>query len=57
MLRQCDYQRWLTGADGEDPPVELLRPYPAEKMTATEAHLCAVVSRWRSGICSSSNWV
>ncbi len=38
MLRQCDYQRWLTGADGEDPPVELLCPYPAEGMTATEVH-------------------
>jgi putative SOS response-associated peptidase YedK len=39
ILEQRDYERWLDGAgknggDPARPPVDLLRPYPAEKMVA-----------------------
>jgi putative SOS response-associated peptidase YedK len=38
ILHPDDYEQWLTRVDGEKPPVELLRPYPAEDMRAAEAH-------------------
>jgi putative SOS response-associated peptidase YedK len=31
ILHQEDYDEWLMGVDGEDPPASLLRPYPAER--------------------------
>jgi putative SOS response-associated peptidase YedK len=34
ILEPKDYQRWLTPGDPERLPVDLLRPYPAEKMRA-----------------------
>lgn len=33
ILEPRDYARWLA-SDGEEPPLDLLRPYPAEQMTA-----------------------
>src|ERR1700735_2064000 len=34
ILELCDYDRWLNSGDTAPPPVELLRPFPAEKMRA-----------------------
>ncbi|HEY6488931.1 MAG: SOS response-associated peptidase [Terracidiphilus sp.] len=34
ILEPADYARWLTPGDLGQPPVDLLRPYPAEKMQA-----------------------
>lgn len=34
ILEPRDYERWLDPANPEQPPVDLLRPYPAEKMRA-----------------------
>jgi putative SOS response-associated peptidase YedK len=34
ILEPRDYTRWLDPGDSAKPPVDLLRPYPAEKMTA-----------------------
>lgn len=34
ILPQRDYSRWLEPGDPARPPVDLLRPFPAEKMTA-----------------------
>lgn len=34
ILEPRDYERWMEPADPERPPVDLLRPYPAEKMRA-----------------------
>ena len=39
ILAQRDYERWLepegeSGGDPARPPVDLLRPYPAERMRA-----------------------
>jgi putative SOS response-associated peptidase YedK len=34
ILDQQDYDRWLDPGDPAQPPVDLLRPYPAEKMIA-----------------------
>jgi putative SOS response-associated peptidase YedK len=34
ILEPRDYTRWLDAGDPARPPVDLLRPYPAEKMTA-----------------------
>ena len=34
ILEPRDYTRWLDSGDPARPPVDLLRPYPAEKMTA-----------------------
>jgi putative SOS response-associated peptidase YedK len=31
-----DYERWLSREEGERPPVDLLRPFPAEEMKAEE---------------------
>jgi putative SOS response-associated peptidase YedK len=36
ILERKDYDRWLNPGDPERPPVDLLRPYPAERMTAWE---------------------
>jgi putative SOS response-associated peptidase YedK len=33
IVARQDYERWL-GGDTEQPPIDLLRPYPAEEMTA-----------------------
>jgi putative SOS response-associated peptidase YedK len=34
IVEKGDYDRWLEPGDAEHPPVDLLRPYPAEKMVA-----------------------
>jgi putative SOS response-associated peptidase YedK len=34
ILEPHDYERWLDAGDPSRPPVDLLRPYPAEKMRA-----------------------
>jgi putative SOS response-associated peptidase YedK len=34
ILRPKDYDRWLRPGDPERPPVDLLRPFPADQMTA-----------------------
>jgi putative SOS response-associated peptidase YedK len=34
ILARRDYERWLEPGDLARPPVDLLRPYPAEEMTA-----------------------
>ncbi len=34
ILPRRDYERWLEPGDPERPPVDLLRPYPAEEMDA-----------------------
>jgi putative SOS response-associated peptidase YedK len=34
IVEKRDYDRWLEPGDAEHPPVDLLRPYPAEKMVA-----------------------
>ena len=34
ILEPRDYDRWLEAGDPTRPPVDLLRPFPAEKMTA-----------------------
>jgi putative SOS response-associated peptidase YedK len=34
ILAPADYDRWLQSEDAERPPVDLLRPFPAEKMRA-----------------------
>lgn len=34
ILSPSDYDRWLEPGDPERPPVDLLRPFPAERMTA-----------------------
>jgi putative SOS response-associated peptidase YedK len=38
ILHQEDYDEWLMRVDGEDPPTNLLLPYPADEMKAKEAH-------------------
>lgn len=35
ILRSPDYDRWLERGEAHQPPVDLLRPYPAENMSAT----------------------
>jgi putative SOS response-associated peptidase YedK len=37
VLSSKDYERWLR-ADPDRPPVDLLRPFDAEKMTAWEVN-------------------
>jgi putative SOS response-associated peptidase YedK len=32
IVERRDYGRWLDAGEQERPPVDLLRPYPAEKM-------------------------
>lgn len=34
ILERKDYTRWLGGGDPAQPPMDLLRPFPAEEMTA-----------------------
>jgi putative SOS response-associated peptidase YedK len=34
ILAQRDYGRWLDSGDPARPPMDLLRPYPAEQMVA-----------------------
>jgi putative SOS response-associated peptidase YedK len=34
IIQPKDYDRWLTQGDPEQPPVDLLRPFPADRMTA-----------------------
>jgi putative SOS response-associated peptidase YedK len=34
IIERKDYARWLGGDDSSQPPLDLLRPFPAEKMTA-----------------------
>jgi len=34
VLAPNDYERWMAPADPAKLPVDLLRPYPAEEMTA-----------------------
>ena len=34
IIQPKDYDRWLTPEDPQRPPVDLLRPFPAEQMTA-----------------------
>jgi putative SOS response-associated peptidase YedK len=34
ILQPKDYDRWLTPGDPQRPPLDLLRPFPAEQMTA-----------------------
>lgn len=34
ILEPKDYTRWLTRADDEQPPIDLLRPYDADGMRA-----------------------
>lgn len=34
LLEPKDYDRWLEAGDPTRPPVDLLRPYPAERMRA-----------------------
>lgn len=36
ILHRKDYERWLEPGDPARPPVDLLRPYPAEQMTVWE---------------------
>jgi putative SOS response-associated peptidase YedK len=34
ILSPSDYDRWLDPGDPDRPPIDLLRPFPAERMTA-----------------------
>ena len=34
IIERKDYARWLGGVDPAQPPLDLLRSFPAEKMTA-----------------------
>jgi putative SOS response-associated peptidase YedK len=34
IIERKDYARWLGGGDAAQPPLDLLRPFPAEQMTA-----------------------
>jgi len=38
ILSERDYDRWLERDAQERPPLDLLRPYPAEEMEAHQAH-------------------
>jgi putative SOS response-associated peptidase YedK len=38
ILHPDDYEEWLMRVDGESPPMNLLRPFPADDMQAKEAH-------------------
>jgi len=37
ILAAKDYDRWLSREESEQPPIDLLRPFPAEAMVAKEA--------------------
>ena len=34
IIERKDYARWLGGPDFTQPPIDLLRPFPAEQMIA-----------------------
>ncbi len=34
ILHRLDYERWIESGEPSHPPVDLLRPYPAEEMKA-----------------------
>jgi putative SOS response-associated peptidase YedK len=34
IIQPKDYDRWLTPGDPQCPPVDLLRPFPADRMNA-----------------------
>jgi putative SOS response-associated peptidase YedK len=34
IIAERDYERWLQPGDPDRPPIDLLRPYGADKMTA-----------------------
>ena len=36
IVQPKDYDRWLSREDGEQPPLDWLRPFPAEEMQAQE---------------------
>jgi putative SOS response-associated peptidase YedK len=38
ILRPSDYDRWLSREVTDQPPLDLLRPYPAEEMEMHEAN-------------------
>ena len=38
IVQARDYERWLSRDEEQRPPVDLLRPYPAEEMRRWEAH-------------------
>ena len=38
ILDPCDYDRWMEPGDPSRPPIDLLRPYAAEKMRAWPVH-------------------
>lgn len=38
ILHPKNYDRWLKRGETQQPPIDLLRPYEAEEMTATEAN-------------------
>jgi putative SOS response-associated peptidase YedK len=38
ILDPSDYSRWMETGDPARPPVDLLRPYPAEKMCSWPVH-------------------
>jgi len=38
ILHPRDYDRWLKRGEAQQPPIDLLRPYEAEEMTAKEAN-------------------
>ena len=38
ILQPGDYSKWLAAEKGSRPPVELLRPFPAELMQAAKAN-------------------
>ena len=38
ILEPRDYNRWMESGDPTRPPIDLLRPYPAEKMRAWPVH-------------------
>ena len=38
ILEPKDYNRWLERGGNERPPVDLLRPFPADEMEAKEAN-------------------
>lgn len=35
ILHERDYDRWLERGEAECPPIDLLRPYEAEEMSAS----------------------
>jgi putative SOS response-associated peptidase YedK len=38
ILRASDYDRWLSREATDQPPIDLLRPYPAEDMEMHRAN-------------------